>query len=91
MANIVPVFQFIKNEFKVVEIDIDNTIGVETAEDATLQVCNPKRDVMESVMSEHPGIYQFFIDTADLESVETFNRDFKIAAEDEHIAEDVAE
>ena len=92
MANFVQVFQFIKNEFKVVEIDIDNIVGAPNADEtASLTVCNPKREIMETLMAENPGIYQFFIDRADLESNEVFDVNFRIAPEDEHVAEEIVE
>lgn len=75
MAELIKAFLFEKGNFNVVDIDTEQTQQVDV--DHHIRTCNPKEAIKLEVMAANPGVYNFFIDTTDLESVELFEANFK--------------
>ena len=75
MAELIKAFLFEKGNFNVVDIDEDQTQKAEN--DHHIRGCNPKEAIKLEVMASNPGVYKFFIDTTDVESVELFEANFK--------------
>lgn len=75
MAELIKAFLFENGNFNVVDIDEDQTQKAE--QDHPVKVCNPKQSIKDEVMAANPGVYKFFIDTNDLDSVELFEANFK--------------
>lgn len=75
MAELIKAFLFEKGTFNVVDIDEDQTQKAE--QDHPVKVCAPKEEIKLELMAANPGVYKFFIDTTDEESVELFEANFK--------------
>lgn len=77
MAELIKAFLFENGNFNVIDIDEDQTQKAEN--DHHIRVCNPKEEIKLEVMAANPGVYKFFIDTNDIDSVELFEASFKEA------------